>query len=506
MFLVLAISLCILQGYEGAQKKNVLFLVDDDLRPELSCYVKRGKTSPIYPNIITPNLDRLASQSLLFKRAYVQQAVCTPSRTSFLTGRRPDTTRVWDLHSYFRETGGNFSTIPQYFKNNGYRSIGMGKIFHPGRASGNNDPPSWSERYIRPSNAGFYNNHSHSWRTIPREQYQSRPLPDQQIAESAIQALRRVATAAKNGTQPFFVAVGFQKPHLPLVVPEEFLEMYPFPEVTLPANPFAPRYMPRIAWSTWGELRSFGDIASLSPTGEINTTLPDPVTIDLRRAYYSAVTYIDYLVGQVLTELENLGLKDETIVSFIGDHGWQLGDHGSWCKHTNFETSTHTPMMIRVPGLTDNGIISYEFVEFVDLFPTLSEAAGLGKLDLCPDSSSDVFVCTEGHSLMPLIRNPSMPTWKKTVFSQYPRWKTMGYSMRTVDHRYTEWVGFADGKPNWNEIKGAELYEMDKDPLENINKAGYQRMRELRARLSQQLRAGWRAAQPHIAETQELHP
>ena len=488
----------------GTSKKNVLFLVADDLRPELSCYLETGTPSIIYPKIQTPHIDNLATKSLLVKRAFVQQAICAPSRTSFLTGRRPDTTHVWDLYTYFRESGGDFTTVPQYFKQNGYKSIGIGKIFHPGKASGSSDdPPSWSEKFIRPSNGKYYQNKTYSWMPITEDQWQNKPLPDQQIAQSAVQTLQQVADGALKGQQPFFLAVGFQKPHLPFIFPDKFLERYPLQDISLPTNPYAPRFYPSIAWSKWGELRIYQDILSLSPTGNINTTLPDSVTIGLRQAYYSTVSYIDHLVGQVLAELDNLGLAEDTIVSFIGDHGFQLGEHGSWCKQTNFETSTHAPMMIRVPGVTDNGIVTNKLVEFVDLFPTLTEAAGLGSLDLCPENSSLISVCTEGHSLLPLMRDPDSASWKTRVFSQYPRnhMKVMGYSMRTESHRYTEWVGFKgapDFKPIWDDFRGAELYELEVDPLENINKAGYKRLKGLRRKLSQQLRDGWRAAQPQM--------
>ena len=219
--------------------------------------------------------------------------------------------------------------------------------------------------------------------------------------QSAVQTLQQVADGVLKSKQPFFVAVGFQKPHLPFIFPDEFLERYPLQDIFLPTNSFAPRFYPFIAWSKGGgELHSYQDRASLSPTGNINTTLPDSVTIGLRQAYYSTVSYIDHLVGQ-----DNLGLAEDTIVSFIGDHGFQLGEHGSWCKQTNFETSTHAPMMICVPGVTDNGIVTNKLVEFVDLFPTLTEAAGLGSFDLCPENSSLISVCTEGHSLLPLMRD-----------------------------------------------------------------------------------------------------
>ncbi len=172
--------------------------------------------------------------------------------------------------------------------------------------------------------------------------------------------------------------------------------------IHLPNNPHAPKHMPPVAWANYGELRSrYHDIMVLNATGDINSTLPSNVVLDLRRAYYSTISYVDSLVGLVVSELSNLGLENNTVVSFIGDHGWQLGEHGEWCKHTNFELATHAPMMIRVPGKTDNGIVTEKLVEFVDLFPTLVEAADFSPIPLCPEDSTNIELCREGMSLMP---------------------------------------------------------------------------------------------------------
>ena len=494
------LGLCLLS--KCLATKNVLFLVADDMRPEISCYVEEGQTTHLYPKMITPNLDRLATQSLLVKHAFAQHAICTPSRASFLTGRRPETTKVLDLHTNFRESGGNFTTIPQYFKKNGYKSVGIGKIFDP-RTTGKYDSQSWSEEFISPDSRG-YNNKTNSWKAIPQEHWEKNPMPDQDIAKNAIEVLRRVARRALSGEKQFFLAVGFKKPHLPFIFPEEFMNMYPLQDIGLPSNPYAPMDMPRIAWASWPELRKYEDIAAHSPTGAVNTTLPDSTTIDLRRAYYSTVTYIDSLVGQVLQELENLGLENDTVVSFLSDHGFQLGEHGSWCKGTNFETSTHVPLMVKVPGLTDNGVVTDKLVELVDVFPTLSEAAGLGSVSLCPKDSSRKGLCVEGHSMLPLITDPNSGSWKKRVFSWYPRREktVMGYSMRTEHYRYTEWVGFTaepEYKPDWGDVKGVELYDITTDPLENRNVATSEDLQDVVETLSGQLHAGWRNAQPNIA-------
>ena len=486
---------------DTASKKNVLFFAVDDMRPELGCYLGPDFPSPVHPKIHSPNLDALAAKSLLLKRAYVQQAVCSPSRTSLLTGRRPDTTHVYDLYHYFRNVGGNYTTIPEYFKMNGYKSIGMGKIFHPGHASHGDDPPSWSEPYF--NGVRNYDKHHDSWLAVPRSKYEKKPLLDQQIAKHAKLTLRKVASDAISGKQPFFVAVGFHKPHLPFVFAEEYLDLYPEDSIRIPDNEYAPVDMPAVAWSSYHELRSYRDISKLHASGAINSSLPNDVVKYLRRAYYSALSYTDGLIGDVLAELHHLGLANNTIVSFWGDHGWQLGEHGEWCKHTNFELATHAPMMVHVPGLTDKGIITEQLTEFVDLFPTLVDAAGLKPLELCPEDATKTKLCREGTSLIPLMKDPKTPKWKNRVFSQYPRTpqghSAMGYTMRTDRFRYTEWPKFTgkpEYKPDWNKLFGVELYDHSMDPEENVNVAHRKEYQDMVKILSKELHEGWRAALP----------
>ena len=478
-----------------ASQPNVLFLVADDMRPQLDCYYGDDFPVPVYPRMITPNLDYLASRSLLLKRAYVQEALCSPSRTSLLTGRRPDTTRIWEIGPYFRKVGGNFTTLPQYFKQNGYTSVGMGKIFHPGSSSGGDDPISWSRPYYQPPNLNYWSGFNTSWLAVSPDVLKKKPLPDDQTAHHAIKTLQELAPAAQNG-QPFFLAAGFHKPHLPFIFPEEFLDFYPEESIKLPDNPYAPVGLPDLAWFDYAGLRHYYDIKHLNTSGKLNTTLPDEVVLKLRRAYYSALSYTDYLVGTVLAELEALGLRNNTIVSFWGDHGWQLGEHGEWCKQTNFELATHAPMMVSIPGKTDRGLVTEELTEFVDLFPTLVEAAGLPPLPICPHNASEVILCREGQSLIPLLSADRSTPWKDMVFSQYPRpGGYMGYTMRTDKYRYTEWVPF-DRKtitPSWNDLHGVELYDHTIDPEENINRYDDKDYKQLRSMLSEKLHAGWRS-------------
>ena len=381
---LLALSLCLLAMSTHGKRMNVLFLVADDMRPQLGAYEGPDFPTPVHPKMHTPHLDELASRSLLLKQAHVQQAVCSPSRTATLTGRRPDTTHIYDLVLYFRNVGGNFTTIPQYFKDHGYVSAGMGKIFHPGTASNNDDPISWTVPYFHASTSHWYNESQYAWTAAKEEKIKQHPLQDMQIAEKAIETLEEVAPAALAGKQQFFVAVGFHRPHLPYLCPENFFDLYPEGEIKLPANPYAPVGMPEMAWGDFSDLRHYRDIAELGSHGAINSTFPDKTVLELRRAYYSCVSYTDSLVGKVIAKLDSLGLRNSTVISFWGDHGYQLGEHAEWCKHTNFELSTHAPMMVHVPGATDHGVITERMTEFVDLFPTLAEAAGLPTIPHVP--------------------------------------------------------------------------------------------------------------------------
>ena len=506
--IIYCIIFCTAKG--NVRHKNVLFLATDDMRPDLGCYVNSHPafTSPV---MHTPNLDMLAKRSLLFERAYAQQALCSPSRTSLLTGRRPDTTRVTDLVTYFRKFGGNFTTIPQFFKDRGYYTIGGGKIFHHGmEASGLDDPISWTEKFHHVKN--FYphdNKHNLSWQALTPEQLKNHPIQDTLEANYMRKKLREVAPNAKLGLQPFFLAFGVHKPHLPFLFPNEYLDYYPEDSINEPNNPYAPLDMPDTAWSPFGELQTYYDTSKdglpIPNLGNINVTYPAKKVKELRRAYYSALSYADNSLGLLLSELKELGLEDDTIIVFWSDHGWQLGEHAEWCKHTNFEIATHVPLMISIPGMTNEGKRSNQLVELVDIFSTLVEATGFDPLNICPTDSSNIHLCTEGSSLIPLMHNPSLPSWKKAVFWQYPRKGSrnhipycMGYSIRTDRYHYTEWVHIKiielpKYEPNWTkECDHYELYDLQTDPEENINLYEREQYIQLRKEFSKRLRKGWR--------------
>ena len=508
----------------ASKKKNVLFIVVDDLRPELGAYGIKSVKSP--------NIDKLASQSIVFERAYCQVAVCSPSRTSVLTGRRPDTNHVWKIaNDEFWRPVTNATTIPQYFKENGYISAGMGKIFHPGPPGGNDDRAySWSMPYFHapPDSADQYT----SWHSFDTNDSN---LQDDKIADNATKTLAEIKkNRSKGDNRPFFLAVGFHKPHLPFYCAKKYYDMYPPAEqIALPKNPDVPQNFPPIARGLGGLTKGkFKDIKQFFPNffkcqTDVNASffgkecrISDDYTRVLRKAYYACVSQSDALVGRVIDAMESMGFADDTIIVFWGDHGWHLGEHNHWCKQTNFEDATRVPFMLKVPGVTDGGIRTKALVELIDIFPTLTELAGLPVPPLCPagPNKKQPLVCVEGSSLTPLLYDPCQQ-WKKAAFSQYPRpaqgmteipnkprfsarehdESVMGYSIRVDQYRFTEWYHFdrTTATPNFTDIWGTELYshtettELFND--ENINLAQNKDMQDRVKSLRKMLQDGWRA-------------
>jgi iduronate 2-sulfatase len=473
------------QPRAARRKPNVLFIAIDDLRPQLGCYGDRVVKSP--------NIDRLAARGLVFNRAYVQQALCSPSRTSLLTGLRPDTTRVFDLTTHFRDAVPDAVTLPQLFKQHGYQSLGFYKIFHlipsDPRAFGNmDDPRSWSRPLWLPTKsvygprgealkqrklaemerAGVKMDYSN----IPRGYSTEAPdVPDHQLAdgETAEQAVKALGEVKG---QPFFLAVGFYKPHLPFIAPKKYWDLYSPADIKLPVNRFPPQGAPSFALQKYADVRLYEDFPK---SGELSAAQQR----ELLHGYLACISFVDAQVGKLLAELDRLGLRDNTIVALWGDHGYQVGEHDMWAsKHTNFETSTRAPLIVSVPGQKTAGRKTDALVEFVDLFPSLAELCGLPL----PEG-------LEGTSFKPLLDDPRRP-WKSAAFSQYPRGKLMGRSMRTERYRYTEWA--EDGKG----VVAVELYDHATDPQENVNIARQPEQSGLLAELSRKLHAGWRAALP----------
>lgn len=473
-----AFLLCFTTGCKKANNSapegpyNVLFITIDDLRPQLGCY---GDSI-----VKTPNIDRLASTGLLFKKAYCQQALCGPSRTSILTGLRPETNGVSDLRTHFRETVPDVVTLPQLFKNNGYASVGLSKVFHlvgfAPKVFGNmDDPESWSRPLWLPSRSAwgpvgdsiFQRNYQEclkkgpiGYGNIPRSVAFGAPdIPDSSMSdgETALQAMKDLR-ALKDTS--FFMAVGFYKPHLPYVAPKKYWDLYDKDQLQLPGNQYAPEGAPPYAYPGLDgdiELRSYTNIPD-------SGNLSEDLKKDLLHGYLASISYIDAQVGLLLDELERLNLRDKTIIVLLGDHGYQIGEHDLWGKkHTNYETSTNAPLIISVPGMDKSGSVTHSLTEFIDIYPTVAELSGL----TAPDN-------LDGNSLVPLINDPNVQL-KDAAFSSYPRGGRVGTTMRTEQYRFTEWKHRKTGKIEY------ELYDHSTDPAENRNVAnddGYEEVKK----------------------------
>lgn len=480
-------------------KKNVLLIVVDDLRPDLGCY---GNAQ-----MRTPHIDRLAASGLTFLRSYCQQAVCNPSRTSMLTGLRPDTTRIYDLQTHFRRYLPDAVTLPQQFRRAGYETTAFGKIFHKPQL---NDYPSWSIAPWIPRQHGWRAAENEAfarenWRLLREngwvsdERFYFDPnkrgprragetgwglkswrapdaadgdLPDGETAREAAAALERLGGEGS----PFFMAVGFLRPHLPFTAPSRYFDLYPREAVEESAAPLPPAGAPVYALHDSAELRGYDDIPRQG-------AIPVGKARELIRAYRASVSYIDAQVGVLLDALERSGLAENTVAALWGDHGYHLGGLGLWNKHSNFEAATHTPLIVRAPGLRNVGRKTKALNEAVDIYPSLCDICGVSHA-----------AHLEGSSWMPLFANPNQ-IWKRAAFSQYPReipgvGPGMGYSMRTSRYRYTEWSGID------SPFKAAELYDYRGNAYERRNLANLPRHASLVNGLSRMLREGWRASLP----------
>ena len=325
--LIIFLSICV---FATAIKKNILFLVADDMRPNLEAYKAFNKDYYSQPTMYTPNLDALASKSMLFGNAFTQESLCSPSRTSTLTGRRIDTTRVTHMGIYWRDMGGNFTSIPQFFRENGYYTHGGGKIYHEGDSSGDSDKAfSWDGYFTGCHNHFPTVDPGHvSWRAFTDKELSENQLEDTRCGDYAVNKLRDLAPKAKSGEQPFFLGVGMKKPHLPFYFPEKFLEHYPESDIDMPYDKYFPVGAPNTAWHKYRMAHYDDCTAEATDTpniGERNITYPDWKIKEQRRAYYASLTHADNELGRVLNELKALGLEDNTIVSFWADHGYHLG-------------------------------------------------------------------------------------------------------------------------------------------------------------------------------------
>lgn len=439
-------------GNASASKQpNVLLICIDDLKPRLGCYGD--------PIAKTPCIDGLAQRGVLFERAYCNQAVCSPSRNALLVGLRPQTLGVYDLGTNFRKGIPDAVTMPQHFKSNGYYTQSFGKIFHVGH-NNNDDAASWSGESFKPKGRNYHLSENQS--AVNNKDgskaaaYESADVPDELyndslIADAAIQALSERA----NKDQPWLLAVGFLKPHLPFVAPKKYWDLYDPNQIELASFQQSPKDAPAYAPQNSGELRAYSNIPSQGP-------LPESLQRELIHGYLASVSFTDQQIGRVLASLERLGLSQQTIVVLWGDHGWHLGDHGMWCKHSNYEQATRIPVIVSAPGKAQ-GVSSKALIESVDIYPTLCELVGLktpGSLD--------------GQSFAKVLGDPSAGHRDHSI-QVYPRSKegigqVLGRSIRTDRYRLVEWKGL-DGKEREIDY---ELYDYQSDPLETQNLARQQ--------------------------------
>lgn len=435
----------------------MLFIATDDLNNCLGCYG--------HPIVETPHIDRIARSGVRFDRAYCQFPLCSPSRTSLMTGLAPDTTRVYELRTHFRSVLPDVTTLGQAFQNNGYFSGRVGKIYHygnPGQigTDGLDDRPSWNQ-VVNPAGVDKLEEEPKLTNYTPGRglgsavSFYASPAPDERhtdgkVADSVIQMME------VRKDEPFFIGAGFYKPHVPWIAPKKYFDMYPLEKIDV--RPFdeselaaAPEYAYFKRPANWGMTREQRREAI--------------------RAYYAAISFVDAQIGKVIDALERLKLAARTTVVFWSDHGYQLGEHGQWMKQTLFEWSARMPLIVAGAGVPVRGRSSPRTVELLDLYPTLAELCGLSK----------VSPGLHGRSLAPLLKNPAAP-WTKPAVSQVRRGEpenaVHGHSLRNERYRYTMWKG--------GEL-GEELYDYKTDPRELQNLATHAKHNALKRRLHSQL-------------------
>jgi iduronate 2-sulfatase len=439
----------------AAEKPNVLFIVADDLRTELGCYGSVAQT---------PHIDALAQRGVQFNHAYCQQAVCNPSRSSFLTGKRPDSLHLWVNGTHFRKHNPDVLTLPQYFKQEGYETRCCGKVFHNWHTDPKGDRPSWSaDEFLH------YANHGSDAPLVKGEQppnealeygrkygdvplAERRDVPDDAYFDGRV-AREAIKTLAEVKDKPFFLAVGFWKPHAPFNAPKKYWDLYD--RAKLPVlNPARPKDAPELAFHDSREILGL-------PPNQIK--LGEEQVRELRHGYLACVSYMDAQVGKVLAALKEHGLDKNTVVVFVSDHGYHLGEHTLWAKTSCFERDAHVPLIIAPPSTKQAGKQAGSMVELVDLFPTLTELCGLKT----PAG-------LDGMSLVPALQDVREHI-KRGAFTQHPRPaypdrtpqgvpEAMGYSVRIQSCRYTQWRDWETGK-----ILAEEFYDYTEDPDELVN-------------------------------------
>ena len=445
-------------GNANDKKLNVLFIASDDLNCCLGCYGDKI--------VKTPNIDRLAARGTVFQRAYCQFPLCSPSRTSLMTGLRPDTTQVFDLRKHFRSVLPDVVTLPQMFMKNGYFSARVGKIYHygvPGQigTSGLDDPPSWNE-FVNPrgrdkDEEGKLTNHTPNRGLGSSLSFLAADGTDEQQTDG-IGAAAAVRLLEQHKDKPFFIACGFYRPHCPYIAPKKYFDGIPLESVPVPEVDM--------------------DLPKRVPVGALASTRPWPwfgvnkqKLRESVRAYYAAIEFMDAQVGKLLDALDRLGLAENTAIVFWGDNGYHLGELGLLMKQSDFENSARIPFIVSVPGQKAAGRPSPRTVELLDIYPTLADVCGLTPPANLP-----------GRSLKPLLDNPAAP-WDKPAFTQVWRGNYGGYSVRTERWRYTMWgLGASQGE---------ELYDYESGMGENQNLSAEPKHSKTKAQLRALVEQNW---------------
>jgi uncharacterized sulfatase len=453
----------LLAAPQAGRKRNVLFIATDDLNNCMSCYG--------HPIVKTPNIDRIARNGVRFDRAYCQFPLCSPSRTSIMTGLAPDTTRVYELQTHFRSILPDVMTIGQAFQKNGYFSGRVGKIYHygnPGQigTDGLDDRPTWNQA-VNPAGVDKLEEEPKLTNYTPKRgigsavAFYASPAKDEEHTDGKV-ADEVIRMMEAHRDEPFFIGAGFYKPHVPWIAPKKYFDMYPLDSIDV--RPFDESEMtiaPEYAYAT----------------RPANLGMSESQRRDAIRAYYATISFVDAQIGKVLDALERLKLAENTTVLFWSDHGYQLGEHGQWMKQTVFEWSARAPFIMAGAGVSARGKSSMRTVEFLDFYPTLVELCGL----------TGTPANLHGKSIVPLLKNPNA-AWSKPAVSQVRRGNAEkavhGHSLRNERYRYTMWNG--------GEL-GEELYDYENDPRELRNLASDERHSALKSRLKSELQAIVRA-------------
>ena len=449
----------------AADRPNVLLICVDDLKPILGCYGDQIVKSP--------NIDQLAARGVRFDRAYCNQAVCSPSRNALLVGLRPQSLGIYDLATNFRKSVPDAVTLPQYFKQHGYRTEAMGKIFHVGHGN-HEDTASWSVPHFQAKSIGYALKENTAEETregaffanknpanLPKgAAFESADVDDSAYGDGRVaeEAVKRLQAARQRPDEPFFLAVGFLKPHLPFCAPKKYWDLYDRSSFQLARQTEPPEGAPSYAPQFGGELRNYKDM----PT---KGAIPDETQRTLIHGYHAAISYMDAQLGRVITALDETGLAKNTIIVLWGDHGWHLGDHGMWCKHTNYEQAARIPLVVVAPEVAPARGSTTALVESVDIYPTLCDLSGLPAPSGVNNSRLD------GTSFAAVLKGPGTSkdavSTKESIIHVYPRNGLLGRAIRTSRYRLVEWK-----KPGAStDTAEFELYDYEADPFETRNLA-----------------------------------